>query len=231
VSMLQLDSVRIATPDLEAALAAYQVLLGTAPVPHGGAHRFQLGRGAVELEAGEGALRAVRFTAEDAPPLPPGFHGIDVRVEPPDDPRPTASASPVVAIDHVVVHTPDPERAVALWRDAMGLRLALDRVFAERGLRLLFFRSGGITLEYASPQPAPAEHDGVDRLYGLSYRLAGGKAELEAHRQRLLQAGFDVSEVRRGMRRGTSVAAVRSRTAGVPTLLLVEDEPPAAPAA
>lgn len=224
---LQLDSVRVATPDVEAATAAYHTLLGAAPAPHAGVRRFQLGRGAVEIEAGDGGLRAVRFTTDEAVTAPPGFHGVAVRIEPPDDERPAAGASPVVALDHVVVHTPDPERAVALWRDTMGLRLALDRVFAERGLRLLFFRSGGITLEYASPHPAPAEHDGVDRLYGLSYRLAGGTAELEAHRQRLLQAGFDVSEVRRGMRRGTSVASVRSGTADVPTLLLVEDEPAA----
>ena len=84
----------------------------------------------------------------------------------PDD-APTA-----IAIDHVVVHTTAPERAIALWRDRMGLRLALDREFPARHLRLLFFRSGGITLEYASPLPARDDAPaGDDRLHGVSYRV------------------------------------------------------------
>jgi hypothetical protein len=101
----------------------------------------------------------------------------------------------------------------------MGIRLALDRVFADRGLRLVFFRSGGITLEYATPHPAAAEPRPRDRLYGLSYRVR----DLGRHRDRLLAAGVDVSEIRVGIRPGTSVASVRSGTAGVPTLLLQLD--------
>jgi catechol 2,3-dioxygenase-like lactoylglutathione lyase family enzyme len=221
--MLQLDSVRVAAPDPDAAVTAYRILLGIEPTPRAGAQRFQLGRGAVEIEAGDGGLRALRFVADDPPIVPAveSFHGIAVTVDAPDADRPAAAPGPVLAIDHVVVHTPAPERAIVLWRDRLGLRLALDRVFAERGLRLLFFRSGGITLEYASPHPTPGEHDGVDRFYGLSYRVA----DLGAHRERLLQSGLDVSPIRPGMRRGTSVASVRSGTAGVPTLLLVEDTP------
>ena len=42
----------------------------------------------------------------------------------------------------------------------------------------------------------------------------------ESDKQASLAAGFDVSPVRTGMRPGTSVATVRSETAGVPTLLL-----------
>ena len=221
--MLQLDSVRVAAIDPDAAVAAYRLLLGVEPVARAGARRFQLGRGAVEIATGSGGLQAIRFLADDpaAVPAVDSFHGIAVDVHSPDAERVPAGASPVVAIDHVVVHTPEPERAIGLWRDRLGLRLALDRVFAERGLRLLFFRSGGITLEYASPHPAPVEHDGVDRFYGLSYRVT----DLVAHRERLVQAGFDVSPIRPGMRRGTSVASVRAGTAGVPTLLLVEDAP------
>jgi len=120
------------------------------------------------------------------------------------------------------VHTVDPVRAIALWRDRLGLRLALDREFPDRHLRLLFFRSGGITLEYACPLPVPAGERVSDRLYGVSYRVP----DLVARRQRLLASGVDVSEVRRGMRPGTSVATVRSGTAGVPTLLLQVDDGP-----
>ena len=51
---------------------------------------------------------------------------------------------------------------------------------------------------------------------GLEHRIA-------ARRERLLAAGVDVSEMRRGMRLGTTVATVRSGTAGVPTPLLQVD--------
>jgi catechol 2,3-dioxygenase-like lactoylglutathione lyase family enzyme len=219
--MLLIDSVRIAVPDLAEATAAYQLLLGTDPVARGDAQRFQLGRGAVELEAGHGGLHALRFTTNDpdAVTLPASFCGLTVHIDPSDTERSHALSAQVLAIDHVVIQTLDPERAVTLWRDGLGLRLALDRVFAERGLRLLFFRSGGITLEYASPHPpAGATDDGKDRFYGLSYRVA----DLPAQRARLLAAGVDVSESRPGMRPGTTVASVRAGTAGVLTLLLAE---------
>ncbi len=222
--MLLIDSVRVGVADLASATAAYTVLLGIEPVARGEARRFQLGRGAVELEpAAADGLRAIRFTAEEPErrAVPGSFHGLTVHIDPPDDDRPAARPAPVLAIDHVVVQTPDPERAVVLWRDGLGLRLALDRVFAERGLHLLFFRSGGITLEYASPHPAPDERAGPDRLHGLSYRVA----DLAGHRERLLAAGVEVSPIRPGMRPGTSVASVRSATAGVPTLLLAENPP------
>jgi len=217
---MRLVGVRIGSEDLAAAVAAYGLLLDVPGTPcTGGGVRFRLGRGSVDVVAGSPGLRAVRFVSDagDVPSLTP--HGIEVAVEPEDEASPPPEPAP--AIDHVVVHTTDPARAIALWRDRPGFRLALDREFPERGLRLLFFRSGGITLEYASPLPAPAGQQGDDRLHGVSYRVP----DLAARRERLLAAGVDVSEVRRGMRPGTTVATVRSGTAGVPTLLLQVDEP------
>jgi catechol 2,3-dioxygenase-like lactoylglutathione lyase family enzyme len=188
-----LDAVRIAADDLPAALRTYAVLLGTPGVPAGDAHRFALARGAVELVAGS----------------PPGIRRV-VFVAPP---------ATGVAIDHVVVRTADPARAIALWRERLGVRLAFDREFPARGLRLLFFRSNGITLEYAAPHPPPVEPAGDDVLWGVSYRVP----DLAAHRAALSAAGVDVSEPRPGNKTGTTVATVRSGTCGVPTLLLQND--------
>jgi catechol 2,3-dioxygenase-like lactoylglutathione lyase family enzyme len=220
---MRLDAVRIGAPDLEAGTAAYRVLLGVTPAPLAdGARRFQLARGAVELAGGEAGVRAIRFVPEAGDAewalVREQLHGLEVLYGEalPATGEQVAGAEGVEAIDHVVVQTPDPERALALWRDRLGLRLALDRPFPERGLRLTFFRSGGITLEFASPHPAPAERDADDGFHGVSYRVR----DLAACRARLLAAGLDVSEVRRGMRPGTSVATVRSGTGGVPTLLL-----------
>lgn len=224
---MRLDSVRIGAVDLDAAVAAYTLLLGTdgTPRPDGG-RRFQLVTGAVEIVRGADAIESVRFTTDEGetpPALPAAMRGLTVVIEPgPGHPPPASEGAAALAIDHVVVQSADPDGAIALWRDGLGLRLALDRVFAARGLRLLFFRSGGITLEYATPHPPPADHTEGDRLYGMSYRVA----DLRAHREHLLAAGMDVSEVRVGMRPGTSVATVRAGTAGVPTLLLqVESSP------
>jgi len=216
---MQLDSVQIGVGDLATATAAYEVLLAVSPVAlPGGGLRFQLARGAIELEGGTPGVHSIAFVAAADSPLRAAgagdFNGIRVRAD-----EAVAAAAPdaavAPAIDHVVVHTAAPERAIALWRDRFGVRLALDREFPNRGLRLLFFRSGGITLEYAGALAA-SDGDEPDRFYGVSYRVPA----LAAWRERLLAAGIDVSEIRTGMRPGTSVCTVRSGTAGVPTLLL-----------
>src|SRR5690349_12892415 len=151
---MELDSVQIGVTDLDEATEAYTLLLGVDPARLGGdVRRFQLGRGAVELQAGEPGVRSIRFTGTRPAEWPDGFHGIAVELGPPAERAPAAETP---AIDHVVVRTADADRAIALWRDRLGLRLALDRAFPERGLRLVFFRSGGITLEFATAHPPPA---------------------------------------------------------------------------
>jgi catechol 2,3-dioxygenase-like lactoylglutathione lyase family enzyme len=213
---MRLAGVCLGTDDLAAAERAYEVLLGVPAVSrHPATVRFVLQRGWVELFAFE-TLRALRFV-EEIPHMPFIVRGVRVFVSHEHGaPPPVESA---IAIDHIVVHTIDPDAAIATWRDQMGMRLALDREFPARHLRLLFFRSGGITLEYASPLPAAADRTGEDRIHGVSYRVT----DLAARRERLLAAGVDVSELRPGMRPDTTVATVRSGTAGVPTLLLQVD--------
>ena len=217
---MEFDSVQIGADDVAAAARSYEILLGAAPMRNAtGTKRFQLQHGAVEIETGDSGLHSMRFaTAADSPPAPAEtFHGLRVAVA---RAMPTTAAARIAggvdALDHVVINTPDAERAIALWRDRLGLRLALDREFPQRGLRLVFFRSAGVTLEFAAPLPPPADRSGSDAFYGLAYRVG----DLAACRARLLQAGMDVSEPRAGQKRGTTVATVRSGTAGVPTLLI-----------
>lgn len=216
---MQLDSVQIGVANLEEAMSAYEVLLGVPPLPlPSGGCRLQLARGAVELESGTPGVHSIAFVAAVDSALRAAaadtFKGIHVRIDA-AAPAVMPDAARVPAIDHVVVYTAAPERAIALWRDRFGVRLALDREFADRGLRLLFFRSGGITLEYACAI-APSAGEWPDRFHGVSYRVP----QLRQWRSRLVAAGVDVSEIRAGMRGGTSVCTVRSGTGGVPTLLL-----------
>jgi catechol 2,3-dioxygenase-like lactoylglutathione lyase family enzyme len=220
---MRLDGVRIGVRDVDDTLVRYATVLGIGSVAlardH---HRFQLERGAVEIVAGEPGIQAILFApdadGDDAWPRDTdSYHGVRVVIAPaPVVTSPVVTPDPASAIDHVVVFTPRPERAIALWRDRLGLRLAFDREFPERKVRLIFFRSGGVTLELACALPVPEETDGADRLYGISYRVPN----LDARRAALVAAGFDVSEARRGNKAGTRVASVRSGTNEVPTLLL-----------
>ena len=222
---MRLVGVRIGAPDASRAVEAYTALLGVAPAEvASGRQRLQLGRGAVEIEAGEPGIHAVLFAPDGPddrwPADPAASHGLTIVVEtPPQVTSRALAADAAVAIDHVVVFTPDPARAIALWRDARGLRLAFDREFPERRVRLMFFRSGGLTFEFACALPPPDDASGPDRFYGVSYRVPN----LASRRATLLAEGFDVSEIRTGNKKGTRVASVRSGTAEVPTLLLEEE--------
>ena len=129
-------------------------------------------------------------------------------VEPPVDAAPSG-------LDHVVVHTPDPDRALALYGAKLGLDLRLDRTNEQWGARQLFFRCGDLVIEIGHGLKAGVS-DGPDSLGGLAWRTR----DPEAVQARLAAAGFDVSEVRKGRKPGTQVFTVRDRTHGVPTLAL-----------
>ena len=122
----------------------------------------------------------------------------------------------ISGIDHAVVQTPDAEAAIALYRDGLGLRLALDRSFPDWGMRLVFVRVGGVTVELAQPLRDAPQHSEVDQLWGISWRVP----DAEATRARLAEAGLDVSDVRPGRKPGTRVISVKDGTCGVPTLLI-----------
>lgn len=210
-----LDSVQVGATDVDGVRDAYATVLGFAATRVADRWRFQLAPGAIEIVAGADGLASLSFIA--APTGSLDIHGIAVHRVAPHTPLPPADvADAVEAIDHVVIRTANPERAIATWRDQYGLRLALDREFPQRKLRLQFFRSNHITLEYASPLPPPDDRNGPDGFFGLSLRVPN----LPERRARLVAAGVDVTEIRPGMRPDTIVASVRSGTAGVPTLLL-----------
>jgi catechol 2,3-dioxygenase-like lactoylglutathione lyase family enzyme len=121
----------------------------------------------------------------------------------------------VAGLDHVVIRSPDPERAVALYAGRLALSLRLDRTEPAWGVRLLFFRCGDLIVEVVHDlKTGPG--DGPDQLWGLSWRVP---VVADAH-ARLKGAGAGVSDVRTGRRPGTQVFTVKSHTAGVPTLLI-----------
>jgi catechol 2,3-dioxygenase-like lactoylglutathione lyase family enzyme len=135
--------------------------------------------------------------------------------------RPAASpatvdeASAISALDHVVIRTPNPERAVAFYAGRLGLDLRLDRSNPEWGSRLLFFRCGDLVVEIAHDLKAGVS-DAPDHLWGLSWRTP----DVAKANARLKAAGVDVSPPRTGRRPGTEVFSVNSHTEGVPTIVI-----------
>jgi catechol 2,3-dioxygenase-like lactoylglutathione lyase family enzyme len=178
--------------------------------------RHLLGRRAMRLHMADGRLHVATDST----------HGVPISlVERP--PGATAAASAVAAtdagaavagLDHVVIRTPNPERAVALYAGRLGLSLRLDRSEPAWGARLLFFRCGDLIVEVAHDLKAGVSEE-PDKLWGLSWRVP----DIAAAHARLRAAGVDTSAVRPGRRPGTRIFTVRSHTAGVPTIMIGPD--------
>jgi len=250
--LTSLDHVRIRALDVEQAIRDYERLLGVGSrAPDGSLQLGTTGLEIVEARNGDLAdehregVAALVFTTDSLDVLGDhlGLRGmgakrdgtrlilaaeatrgvaLEVVEAPPRAARAMVSRDVGERLDHAVVITQEHDTAIALYRDALGLRLALDKTFEERGLRILFFRLGGVTVEVAGPVDAPRRGDApavLDHFGGLAWR---GR-DVVAWRARLLDAGFKVSEHRKGHKPGTRVCSVGDHTAGVPTLLIGDD--------
>jgi catechol 2,3-dioxygenase-like lactoylglutathione lyase family enzyme len=234
-------SITLAAKDADTASAALRGFLGVGATPAGAAEAFHLGNVALRIrptadEQAEG-LRRVTFGVVDleracrtlerrgAPTRREGeeaildtgaSHGVELAVAAAG--RPTGGLPPadaIVGLDHVVIRTPDPERAIALYSARLGLDFRLDRSNPAWGSRLLFFRCGDAVVEIAADPRAPRS-DGPDLLSGLAFRAR----DPDAVRARLTALEMDVSEVRTGRKPGTRVFTVRSGVIGAPALVI-----------
>ena len=124
--------------------------------------------------------------------------------------------SAVSGFDHVVVNTPAPDAAREIYGKGLGLRLALDKTFEKFGARMMFFRTGGVTIEVVARLGEETDPEAYDALFGLAWRIP----DASLVHARMIEAGLDVSELRPGRKPGTTVFTLRAPTCGVPTLLL-----------
>jgi catechol 2,3-dioxygenase-like lactoylglutathione lyase family enzyme len=235
--IVALDHVGLTVADPGGAARAYQILLGASPEPEPelrGLKRFQLANMALEIGAGaDGPVFSLGLAADDLAETlrmlerrglaPEGdrlasaaTHGVTIGLRARHPPAPAhLRADAPHALDHVVIHTPNPERAVALYGGRLGLDLRLDRANPQWGTRLLFFRCGAAVVEVSADLKA-AVSDGPDRITGLAWRVA----DPVAAQARLAAAGLDVSPVRDGRKPGTQVFTVRAGVPGAPALML-----------
>jgi catechol 2,3-dioxygenase-like lactoylglutathione lyase family enzyme len=122
---------------------------------------------------------------------------------------------PIAQLDHVVIQTPNPDRALGVYGAKLGLDLRLDRSNPDWKVRQFFFRCADSVVEFAAGIDRPVS-DAPDRFGGLAWQVT----DIDAAHARIASAGFDVSEVKTGRKPGTRVCTIRSGVASAPTLLI-----------
>lgn len=129
--------------------------------------------------------------------------------------RAGAVAGAGMGLDHVVIRTRNPDRALALFGGRLGLDLRLDRTNAAWGTRFLFFRCGASVVEVVRPLDDAAT-EGPNEFTGLAWR----SATIEADHARLVADGVPVSDLKPGRKPGTRLFTIRDGAAVVPTIVI-----------
>ena len=117
------------------------------------------------------------------------------------------------SLDHVVINTNDADSFIDIYKDAFGIRLALDKTIEHWKKRMLFFRLSKTTIEVIEEQN---DQETADTLWGLAWNVA---SIAETHK-RLLGEGVDITPIKKGIKDKTLVATINSHTHNVPTLLI-----------
>ena len=133
-----------------------------------------------------------------------------------DSPVANVDEACVHSLDHVVINTPNPDRAAATYGARLGLDLRLDRTAEQWKTRFLFFRTGGLTLEIINRLDETADPAAHDHIWGLTWTVR----DIEAAHARIAGLGIETSDVRKGRKPGTQVFTVKANTLGVPTLFI-----------
>ena len=117
------------------------------------------------------------------------------------------------SLDHVVINTNDADSFIDIYKDAFGIRLALDKTIEHWKKRMLFFRLSKTTIEVIEEQN---DQETADTLWGLAWNVAS----IEETHKRLLGEGVDITPIKNGIKDKTLVATINSHTHNVPTLLI-----------
>jgi len=223
-----IDRIVIAVPDLFAARQEYQALLGVDAIKieePGGEPCvwFALSNTVIELRK-KAVTRAVFnglvFSQPESGRIDsPLTNPFDLALEVCDGRRTTQfridqpNACSALSIDHIVLQTLDGNACVEFFGEQLGIRLALDKTVPQWGGRMLFFRTGKLTLEVIQAEKDKPEKD---YFWGIALQCDN----LADTSDRLVQDGVALSDSRQGRKAGTRVATVKSHALGIPTLLI-----------
>lgn len=153
-----------------------------------------------------------RLRADDG--VPSSVDGIATTSTDVDPPPPSAHPNGVVALDHVVLRSPDLDRTTAALA-ALGLELRRSRDvdLGEHSVQQRLFRMGEVILELVGPlEPAG---DGPCRIWG--YAVVTDDIDASA-----THLGDRCSAPKTAVQPGRRIATVRTRELGIgPTLALM----------
>jgi hypothetical protein len=180
------------------------------------AGRCRVGRTDLLLRGGSGGIEG--WTLQGAIPAAGGIDGLPTAVGEADDDRAVpAHRNGTVAIDHVVLTTPDTVRTFeALEAAGFELRAVRDAGTAERPLRQGFLLTAEAIVEVVGPPEAAG--DGPARLWGVTFVVedldatcaALGAAAVSGPRD-AVQPGRRIASVRRGAGLAVPVAFMTPR--------------------
>ncbi len=129
---------------------------------------------------------------------------------------PESADDGVHALDHLVVETPNPDRAAAHYGARLGLDLRLDRTIEDFKTRFQFFKTGGLTFEIISRTDSQKDEGGKDAFMGLTWAVK----DIRVAHARLAGSGLEISEIRAGRKPGSEVFTIGNGTLNVPTLFI-----------
>lgn len=124
-----------------------------------------------------------------------------------------------LALDHLVINTPNPERAIAHYAGRLGIRFALDRTIESFNTRFLFFKLENLVLEVIHKIDQAQAPENPDNLWGLTWKVD----DLDLARNRLKKSDVTVSAIRTGRKPGSQVFTAKSHTSGIPTLFIAHN--------
>ncbi|WP_353408697.1 VOC family protein [Pseudoteredinibacter isoporae] len=122
-------------------------------------------------------------------------------------------------VDHIVLNTRDSDALKACLSEQLGLSLRLDQCREEWGVRQLFYRVGANILEVmeflSEEQKAKADY-----FWGIALAVP----RLDPCLERLKEGQVDVSKARKGRKRHSRVATLKSHDCGAATLLISQEQ-------
>ena len=217
------DRIQITVPDLAAAKASYSDVLGPPDSADdvGRSACWVLANTAIEVTEVAGAEAAVSGLVIASPAAGANAQALDnalgLNLGTCDGSAMAAlrESAPerALRIDHLVLRTDNGDACVELFRDQLGIRLALDQTVEKWGGRMLFFRGGKMTLEVIQ---SSADGDTGNYFWGIAYQCD----DIDAVAASLAERGVALSDVRDGRKPGTRVATLKSHCLDIPSLLI-----------
>ncbi|HEU5083135.1 MAG TPA: VOC family protein [Acidimicrobiales bacterium] len=165
------------------------------------------------LDDGGGADRWRLRTEPGGPDVPSSVDGLATSTTTDEPAPPVVHPNGIVAVDHVVLRSPDLDRTTAAF-GALGLDLRRTRDVgtADRPMQQRFFRLGDVILELVGPS-TPAG-DGPCSIWGYAVVSDDLDATAEA-------LGDACSPPKEAVQPGRRIATIRTRELGIGVTLAV----------